>query len=96
MQAERLVREQKLTVNPDTNPAAFLAAYSGTVPRRADVLAEVDRPVPYNTLLMWTYLGIFLFAEAAFTIMALREYLQDSLKISDQELLGATGSSEPQ
>jgi hypothetical protein len=43
--------------------------------------------VPRATLLIVLYLAIFLCAEAAFVMMALREYLQDLLGISEQELL---------
>jgi hypothetical protein len=38
-------------------------------------------------LLMFLYLGIFLFAEAAFILMALKEYLQDLVKLSEQDLI---------
>ncbi len=37
-------------------------------------------------LLAW-YLSIFLFAEAAFGLMAIREYLQDVLHISDRQII---------
>ena len=40
-----------------------------------------------GTLLMASYLSIFLFAEAAFILMAIKEYLQDLLGIEDEELL---------
>jgi hypothetical protein len=47
--------------------------------------------IPRATLLMVLYLAIFLFAEAAFVVMALREYLQDLLGISDEVLLRPAG-----
>jgi len=37
--------------------------------------------------LMLLYLGLFLFAESAFVVMALREYLQDVMGYSDAELI---------
>lgn len=43
--------------------------------------------IPRATILIVLYLGIFLFAEAAFVAMALREYLQDVLGVSEQDLL---------
>jgi hypothetical protein len=36
---------------------------------------------------MACYLGIFLFAETAFLLMAIREYLQDLLKIREEDLI---------
>jgi hypothetical protein len=45
--------------------------------------------IPFRYYLMASYLGIFLFAESAFILMAIREYLQDLLKISDTELIFA-------
>jgi len=43
--------------------------------------------VPYDTSLMMYYLGMFVFAEAAFTLMAMKEYLQDLLHISERALI---------
>jgi hypothetical protein len=37
---------------------------------------------------MFWYLVIFVAAETAFILMALKEYLQDLLHISDQTLMG--------
>ena len=47
--------------------------------------------IPSATLLIVLYLCIFLFAEAAFVLMALREYLQDLLGVSDIDLLNQSG-----
>ncbi len=44
----------------------------------------------YSTLLMGLYLGIFIFAEAAFILMAIKEYIQDLLRISDESLMSRT------
>ena len=43
--------------------------------------------VPYSLTLIGLYLGFFLATEAAFVLMALREYLQDLLGISDEALI---------
>lgn len=43
--------------------------------------------IPYSHWLMATYLLLFLLAEAAFVLMAIREYLQDVLEIDDRRLL---------
>lgn len=43
--------------------------------------------IPLGTLLLGVYLGTFVFAEAAFILMAIREYLQDLLKLSEMELI---------
>ena len=48
--------------------------------------------VPNATKLSCYFLGIFIFSEAAFLIMALREYLQDLLGHSDAQLIGSRPS----
>lgn len=40
--------------------------------------------------LLISYLGIFVAAEAAFLLMAIREYMQDILRLSDTEILKVT------
>ena len=40
-----------------------------------------------TTFLMAYYVGIFVFAEAAFVFMALREYVQDLLGITDVDVI---------
>ena len=53
------------------------------------VLKTTDQSeIPYRWNLMILYLGIFLTAESAFILMALKEYLQDLIGISELELLG--------
>ncbi|HEX2855243.1 MAG TPA: hypothetical protein VHO24_18555 [Opitutaceae bacterium] len=44
-----------------------------------------------GTTLMVLYLGIFVFAEAAFIMMALKEYLQDLIKLSELDLIAGPG-----
>jgi hypothetical protein len=43
--------------------------------------------IPSSPLLLLSQLGFFVFAEAAFIVMALREYTQDLLGISDRKLI---------
>lgn len=58
-------------------------------------LSELDQPLLDNNLLkiedsnllLTLYLAVFLFAEAAFILMAISEYLQDVLKISEVGLI---------
>ena len=45
------------------------------------------REIPNSVQLTVCYVGMFVTAEAAFILMALREYLQDVLKISDTSLI---------
>ena len=54
---------------------------------RGNFLKNGVLPAHVSTLLMATYLGIFLFAETAFILMAIKEYLQDLLHISDNSLM---------
>lgn len=58
----------------------------------AELLAKMDSTeIPYALPLAAAYLGIFLSAEAAFILMAIREYLQDVLRLDETALL--TGSA---
>ena len=60
----------------------------GVMSSTTDILKSVDyREIPDSLQLTVCYLGMFLTAEAAFILMALREYLQDVLKIDDASLL---------
>ena len=60
----------------------------GVMNRTTDILKSVDyREIPYSLQLTACYLGMFLTAESAFILMALREYLQDVLHLLDGSLL---------
>ncbi len=60
----------------------------GVVASTADLLKSADyRDIPDSIALTVCYLGMFLTAEAAFILMALREYLQDVLKLQDTNLI---------
>ena len=60
----------------------------GVMSSTTDILKTVDyREIPDALTLTVCYLGMFLTAESAFILMALREYLQDVLKIQDASLL---------
>jgi hypothetical protein len=53
-----------------------------------EILADTDLiGVPYGEMLIVLYLLTFLFAEGAFILMAMREYLQDILGLSDKQLI---------
>lgn len=62
----------------------------------AEILKAADySEIPYASRLCVLYLGIFLFAETAFVLMALREYLQDVLRLDEISLLrGDAGLAE--
>src|SRR5271157_2122376 len=67
-----------------------LTAFSerGVMNATTDLLKSADyREIPDSLQLTVCYLGMFLTAEAAFILMALREYLQDVLKIRDAALI---------
>ena len=60
----------------------------GVTNSTTDILKAVDyREIPYSLQLTVCYLGMFLTAESAFILMALREYLQDVLKLQDASLI---------
>ena len=57
----------------------------------ADLLDKVDATeIPYAVPLAACYLGIFIFAESAFVLMAIREYLQDLLQLDEIAFLHGT------
>ena len=62
-----------------------------------DLLNKMDSTeIPYGLELAACYLGVFLCAEAAFVLMAIREYLQDVLHLDERELLhGAKWVPDP-
>jgi hypothetical protein len=52
------------------------------------LLAKIDyREIPAGQMLIALYLGMFVFAESAFVLMALREYLQDVLGLDERSLI---------
>jgi hypothetical protein len=52
------------------------------------LLSKIDaREIPGSGGLIVVYLGMFVFAEVAFVLMAIREYLQDVLKLEEHELI---------
>jgi hypothetical protein len=58
----------------------------------------VDTPleaIPSSMLLVAYYIGIFAFAEAAFVLMALKEYLLDLLHLSDSALITGAEQAKP-
>src|SRR5271167_654658 len=60
----------------------------GVIKPTADLLKNADyREIPDSLQLTVCYLGMFLTAEAAFILMALREYLQDVLHLQDIALI---------
>jgi len=59
-----------------------------------DLLNRMDpAEIPNALALAACYLGIFLFAEAAFVLMAIREYLQDVMHLDEMELLRGVPAS---
>jgi hypothetical protein len=59
------------------------------------ILAETDSlDIFHGPLLMATYLAMFLAAEAAFVLMAIREYLQDLLRIPEESLIFGASAHE--
>jgi MFS family permease len=64
-----------------------LAAAGARLPSSV-LLSKVDaREIPSSGRLIVTYLAMFVFAESAFVQMAIREYLQDALKLEERELI---------
>jgi hypothetical protein len=69
----------------------------GLMASTSELLSKVDaNEIPHGLALCGFYLGIFLSAEAAFVLMAIREYLQDVLRINERELLQGRMVLEPE
>lgn len=65
----------------DTNPRSF-----------NNILKYTDLDdIPFGSRLMLLYLAIFMTAEAAFILMALKEYLQDLIKLTEWDLIMGPG-----
>jgi hypothetical protein len=77
---------------PGETARLALTEYSSFRPSPGtDFLAALNtHRIPFAHALMALYLGIFLLAEAAFVLMALREYLQDLLKIEELDIVKPT------
>ena len=65
----------------------YITTFDITKLKRENILDLGSIPSAYSTRLIIYYLGIFLFAEAAFILMAIKEYIQDLLKINDTSLM---------
>jgi hypothetical protein len=83
-----------------TTPAqAEIDSYTGNLrPLKLDPASEFPlEAIPWSMPLAAYYVGIFAFAEAAFVLMALKEYLLDLLHLSDSFLITGTepGAEEP-
>ena len=86
----------------DASINAVLASNPAGKLKRGTVLGEWshDNPAPDATALQLYYLGMFLGAEAAFVMMALREYANDVRHISEYEWMfgrqAGTGGIAPE
>ena len=83
-----------LPVCGTANNAIELTAYCD-VPKPAEILAVSYTAVPSGVRLMATYLAFFLSAEAAFVLMATREYVQDLLQLTDLDLIHGNQRQSP-
>ncbi len=52
-----------------------------------EILETKDGFIPYATLLMIFYIGIFVTAETSFILMAIREFLQDVVGLTERDLI---------
>lgn len=79
------------------NTVQNLKKENTNIVKRSMVLGDWSRenPIPNSVSLQFLYLGMFLLAEAAFVMMAIREYAIDVLQISERDWMfgrqGGTG-----
>ena len=67
------------------NPIRLVEAC--VVPSPNQILGRSYPGIPFGFWLRPLYIGMFVAAEAAFILMATREYIQDLLKLSDVEVI---------
>jgi len=69
-------------------------AVAGAHLSTSTLLSKIDyREIPGAETLTALYLGMFVFAESAFVLMAIREYLQDTLGLEESDLIFGTQRS---
>jgi hypothetical protein len=69
-------------------PLLFICCSAGARLPSSALLSKIDaREIPGSGRLIVLYLGMVVFAESAFVVMAIREYLQDALKLEERELI---------
>jgi len=74
---------------------AVIAAHGVLQPTQV-LLANVDyREIPLAETLIALYLGMFVFAESAFVLMAMREYLQEILGLEENQLIRGAEDQMP-
>lgn len=79
----------------DTSLAQISQACSGITRALALGTWSENNAVPASLRLQLLYLGMFLFAEAAFVLMALREYSIDVLRISEHDWMFGSQEGSP-
>ena len=79
----------------DTSLTQISQANSGVTRVLALGTWSENNAVPASLRLQLLYLGMFLFAEAAFVIMALREYSIDVLRISEHDWMFGSQEGSP-
>jgi len=72
--------------------------YAGA-PKRAELSSDPPEDlalheIPFSLTLIMLYILMFVFAEAAFILMAIKEYLQDLLHLREQDLIQGTTAGE--
>jgi hypothetical protein len=66
---------------------AIFELHSPSAPTPATILAASYFNIPLGNLIRPLYVGMFVCAEAAFILMATKEYIQDLLQLSDIEVI---------
>jgi hypothetical protein len=77
-------------INPLLVPEKInLLARDCKVLSRSEILKASYPSIPHGSTLLYQYILMFVTAEAAFVLMATREYIQDLLRISDYEVISS-------
>jgi hypothetical protein len=93
LSSTRFERAQSPTSSYSQSPSPLTNANEIQQPKvtpikRDQVLDQLEsQDIPMAGQVFALYLGIFLFAESAFILMAIKEYLQDLVKISEIDLI---------
>jgi hypothetical protein len=82
-----LIIQYHRTLEDSINMSAVLHQSVCAAQLTTQCLMGVEQTPPLNLMLFASYIGIFASAEAAFALMAIKEYLQDLLGLSDPDII---------
>lgn len=85
-----------ITYHIELDSSLALIAAHGVYQPTEVLLEKIDyREIPLAETLVALYLGMFVLAESALVLMAMREYLQEILGLEEQQLIAGIDAGDP-